>query len=68
MDTCTGRSKVRRDALIALLLVLLPNLVLTGVGILMRGPAQPTQSTWPGLDGGRSGLSGDGPRGAQLHI
>lgn len=40
MDTCTGRSKVRRDALIALLLVLLPNLVLTGVGLLMRGPAQ----------------------------
>jgi hypothetical protein len=32
MDTCTGRSKVRRGALIALLLVLLPNLVLTGVG------------------------------------
>jgi len=40
MDTCTGWSKVRRDALIALLLVLLPNLVLTGVGLLMRGPAQ----------------------------
>jgi membrane protease YdiL (CAAX protease family) len=32
--------EVRRQAVIALLLVLLPNLVLTGVGLLMRGPAQ----------------------------
>jgi hypothetical protein len=28
MDTCTGQSKVHRDARIALLLVILPNLLL----------------------------------------
>ncbi len=32
--------KAQREALTALLLMLLPNLVLTGVGLLMRGPAQ----------------------------
>jgi len=32
--------KARRQAVVALLLVLLPNLVLTGVGFLMRGQAQ----------------------------
>ena len=34
------RDKARWQALTALLLVLLPNLVLTGVGLLMRGPAR----------------------------
>lgn len=34
------RSRERRMALIALLLVFLPNLVLTGLGLLMRGQAQ----------------------------
>ena len=40
METCTGWSKVRRDALVGLLLVLPPNLVLTGLGLLMCGPTQ----------------------------
>jgi hypothetical protein len=40
MDTCTGWSKVRCDVLVGLLPVLLPNLVLTGLGLLMRGQAQ----------------------------
>jgi membrane protease YdiL (CAAX protease family) len=34
------RSRTRSEALIALLLVLLPNLVLTGVGLLLRGQVQ----------------------------
>jgi hypothetical protein len=39
-DVPISQSKVQRQALIALLLVLLPNLVLTGVGLLMRGQVQ----------------------------
>ena len=35
-----GRNGVRRQALVALLLVLLPNLALVGVGLVMRGQAQ----------------------------
>jgi membrane protease YdiL (CAAX protease family) len=38
--SAVNRNETRRQALVALLLVLLPNLVLTGVGLLMRGQAQ----------------------------
>jgi len=40
MNSPVHWNESRRKALIALLLVLLPNLVLVGVGLIMRGPAQ----------------------------
>lgn len=40
----TARSEAQDQAITALLLVLLPNLVLTVVGLLMRGAAQLTVS------------------------
>jgi len=40
LPSSLDRNQTRTEALIALLLVLLPNLVLTGVGLLLRGPAQ----------------------------
>ena len=40
LKSSVNRNETRCQALIALLLVFLPNLVLTGVGLLMRGQAQ----------------------------
>ena len=39
-ENFADRNRARRQALVALLLVVLPNLVLVGEGLLMRGQAQ----------------------------